>query len=149
MTIKALKSIFHRDLLKLKTEIETYSDEDLIWKVDGNIHNSAGNLCLHLIGNLNAYIGVGLLHKSYVRDRSYEFSATLVPRYDLLLSIDATIEIVEKAMDQISNNDLSENFPINVWEEPSNMAFTLIHLATHLNYHLGQINYHRRMIDLS
>ena len=53
MLIEVLNSIFERDLVKLKLEIELYQDENSIWAVDKRISNSAGNLCLHLVGNLN------------------------------------------------------------------------------------------------
>jgi hypothetical protein len=59
MIIETLKTLFQKDLEKLKTEIELYDYEARIWYFEKGIANSAGNLCLHLIGNLNAYIGVG------------------------------------------------------------------------------------------
>jgi hypothetical protein len=39
------------------------------------ISNSAGNLCLHLIGNLNHFIGATLGNTGYVRNREQEFSS--------------------------------------------------------------------------
>jgi len=50
MIIESLKSLYNRDLNKLKFEIESYKNEESIWKIDKNIWNSAGNLCLHLVG---------------------------------------------------------------------------------------------------
>ena len=74
MLIETLRSIFNRDLLRLKTEIDLYKDESKIWLVEENIANSAGNLCLHLIGNLNTYIGAEFGKTNYVRNRELEFS---------------------------------------------------------------------------
>lgn len=48
---------------------------------------------------------------------------------------------------EISDKQLNENFPIIIWEKETKMAFTIIHLLSHLNYHLGQINYHRRILE--
>ena len=74
MLIETLKTIFSRDLLKLKTEIELYKKEEKLWCTDKNISNSAGNLCLHLVGNLNTYIGNEIGKTGYVRNRELEFS---------------------------------------------------------------------------
>jgi len=74
MRIKVLKSIFVRDLKKLKSEIESYKNEKNIWTKDRNITNSAGNLCLHIIGNLNWFIGGQLGDTGYIRRRDLEFS---------------------------------------------------------------------------
>ncbi len=147
MIIDALKTIFERDLNKLRSEMELYKNEARIWHFEKSISNSAGNLCLHLIGNLNAYIGVGLGKTSYVRQRDLEFSSKDVPRVELLKKIGETMYVVENGLNQISDNQLHEDFPVLIWEKPTEMGFTLIHLATHLDYHLGQINYHRRLLD--
>ncbi len=145
--INTLKSLFKRDLEKLKTEIEQYSSEENLWRTDKCIANSAGNLCLHLIGNLNAFIGAGLAKTSYVRQRDLEFSSTSIPRTTLLRQIDETIVVVEKGLNNVTADQLSGNFPIVIWDQPTGMEFTLVHLLSHLNYHLGQVNYHRRLLD--
>jgi hypothetical protein len=72
--IRSLRQIFRRDLLKLRQEIASYADEDKIWHIEKKISNSAGNLCLHLVGNLNTYIGAELGKTNYVRNREMEFS---------------------------------------------------------------------------
>lgn len=143
-----LLEIFTRDLNKLKAEILAYKNAENIWVKDKDIANPAGNLCLHLIGNLNAYIGVNLAGTDYVRQRPLEFSATGIPREILVAQIEATIEVVEKGLNNLTDEDLNGNFPIVIWEKPTSMTYTLIHLASHLNYHLGQINYHRRLLDV-
>jgi hypothetical protein len=147
MIIHSLKLVFERDLNRLKSEIEHYRNEQTIWYVEKGIANSAGNLCLHIVGNLNAYIGVGLGNSGYIRNRELEFSLKDIPRADLLLKIDDTVKVVEDGLNKLTENRMSEDFPIIVWDKPTEMGFTLIHLATHLNYHLGQVNYHRRLLD--
>ncbi|WP_379083926.1 DUF1572 family protein [Pedobacter sp. UC225_65] len=147
MVTAALKALFTRDLQKLKQEIIAYKNEETMWMIEESISNSAGNLCLHLIGNLNAYIGVGLAKTDYIRNRELEFSAKNVPRATLIKGIAETITVVENGLDSLTEEQLKGNFPIVIWEKESGMLFTLIHLTTHLNYHLGQINYHRRLLD--
>ena len=142
----ALAEIFERDLRKLKLEIELYQNESDLWTVAGGISNSAGNLCLHLIGNLNHFIGAVLGHTGYVRDRDKEFTAKGVPRADLLAQIDATIGVVTKTLGQLSAENLNQDFPEEKRGQILKTDFMLVHLLGHLSYHLGQINYHRRLI---
>lgn len=149
MLKEALQQLFRRDLQKLKKEIEAYQDEAAIWTVDKNIANSAGNLCLHLIGNLNTYIGVGLGGTDYKRERDLEFSLKNIPVQELVKKIDDTMLVVEKGLERLNDDLLQQDFPIVIWDKPTGMVFTLVHLTTHLNYHLGQINYHRRLLDQS
>ena len=147
MLTQTLKTLFKRDLTKLKLEIESYQDEQNIWLVRQGISNSGGNLCLHLIGNLNTYIGAGLGKTGYIRDRPLEFSLKNIPRKILIDKIDATIQVVDDALNQLSEEDLSKEFPMLVFDEMTSTEYLLVHLTTHLTYHLGQINYHRRLLD--
>jgi uncharacterized damage-inducible protein DinB len=147
MLIPILQSLFERDLLKLKTEIELYSNEKNLWLIDKSISNSAGNLCLHLIGNLNAFIGAELGKTGYVRHRDLEFSAKDVARKELVEKIEATMEVVKKSLATVTQEQLETDYPIMVFKEKITTGLFLVHLATHLSYHLGQINYHRRLLD--
>jgi len=147
MLSEVLKTIFTRDLIKVKKEIELYQQEAAIWKVDKQIPNSAGNLCLHLVGNLNTYIGATLGHSGYVRHRELEFSSKDIPKAELIRKIEDTIVVVEKALSTLTDQQLKEEYPVLVWEEKTSTEYLLVHLATHLAYHLGQINYHRRLLD--
>jgi len=146
MLIETLKSLFDRDLNKLKLEIESYQNESQIWAIDKNISNSAGNLCLHLIGNLNTYIGAEIGKTGYIRNRELEFSLKDVPRSELIEKIENTILVVNIALDTLTETDLEAIYPLVVFEKEMPTGFFLVHLSTHLAYHLGQINYHRRLL---
>ena len=146
MLIETLKSLFNRDLNKLKVEIESYGTENQLWIIDKNISNSAGNLCLHLIGNLNTYIGAELGKTGYVRNRPLEFSSKDVPRTKLISKIEQTIFVVNNTLDSLTEADLETIYPQIVFEKEMTTGFFLVHLSTHLAYHLGQINYHRRLV---
>jgi len=148
MFSQTLKKLFNRDLHKLKTEIESYQNEATLWIIDQNIANSAGNLCLHLIGNLNTYIGATLGGSGYIRNRELEFSLKDVPRHELIEKINESIEIVNQTLDKITAEEIDSEYPILVFEEKTSTEYFLVHLTTHLAYHLGQINYHRRLLDV-
>lgn len=147
MIVESIKSLLVRDLGKLKKEISQYSNEANLWVVDREIKNSGGNLCYHLIGNLNHFIGAQLGGTGFVRQRDLEFSSNNIPKEQLLSEIDATIGIVENALSNLSDIDLDKDYPLIVFKEKMSIGFFLIHLNTHLTYHLGQINYHRRLLD--
>lgn len=147
--ISVLRQLFKRDLIRLKKEIESYNEESALWKVDGTISNSGGNLCLHLIGNLNAFIASVYADTGYIRDREFEFAGKNVPREKLIIDINQTILVVDKGLQNISGEQLLEEYPILVFKERTTTLYMITHLSTHLNYHLGQINYHRRCLDTS
>lgn len=146
MLNEILIQLFERDLDKLREEIEAFSDEADLWKTTGEITNSAGNLCQHLTGNLQHFFGAVLGGTGYVRDRDAEFASKEQARADLLRDIDAARTSVRSTLEKLSDDDFSKTYPIEVFGHPMTTAYFLTHLATHFNYHLGQINYHRRML---
>lgn len=147
MLIQTLQKLYNRDLLRLKNEIDSYKSENVIWLTDHEIANSAGNLCLHLIGNLNTYIGAEFGKTNYIRQRPLEFSLKNIPKEELITTIEQTIQIVNYSLENIQEEDLNKEYPIVVFDQPCTCEYLLVHLATHLSYHLGQINYHRRLLD--
>jgi hypothetical protein len=145
--IETLKTLFTRDLERLKREVELYVDESNLWKIEKDVANSGGNLCLHLIGNLNTYIGKEIGKTDYVRNRELEFSLKNIPKVELIKQINETISIVNSSLDKLTEQDLPKEYPIIVFDKPTSTEYLLVHLTTHLTYHLGQINYHRRLLD--
>ena len=145
--LTAVSELFERDLNKLITEIESYKDESDMWKIEGNISNSAGNLVLHLVGNLKHFIGAILGHTGYVREREKEFSEKNVPKMNLVDELKETIGVVKNTLMHLSEDELKNDFPVEIGGKISSTAHILIHLLSHLNYHLGQVNYHRRLLD--
>jgi hypothetical protein len=147
MLTQNLTVIITRDLQKLKSELELYQDEANIWKVDKNIANTAGNLCLHLVGNLNAYIGATLGNTGYVRNRDAEFELKNISRKELIQKIEDTISMINIVLPGIDEKILKSEYPLLVLKEKTSTEYFLVHLAVHLGYHLGQVNYHRRLLD--
>ncbi len=147
MLLKTLQYLFKRDLEKLKGEMTAYQQEENIWKVDKNITNSAGNLCLHLVGNLNTYLGTHLGNTGYIRQRDLEFSLKNIPRTTLVKQVEDTISMIHHTLNQLTEADLEKEYPIIVFKNKMETGLFLTHLTTHLTYHLGQINYHRRLLD--
>lgn len=146
MLVETVKILIARDLHKLITEIELYQDETKLWSIEKNIANSGGNLCLHLLGNLNTYIGAVIGKTNYIRHRDLEFSLKDIPKSELISKITETIAVVDNALSSLTDEDLRIEYPLLVLDKKTSTGFLLVHLATHLTYHLGQINYHRRLL---
>jgi hypothetical protein len=138
--------LFERDLDKLESEIRQYPDEATIWKLHGEIKNTAGNLCLHLCGNLQHYVGALLGHSGYQRNRPFEFAAKSIPRETLLLEIAKTKKVVSLTLKKLNEASLTAIYPEETLGYPMTTAFFITHLFGHFGYHLGQINYHRRLM---
>lgn len=145
--IPELIKIYKRDLDKLKSEIKSFRLEENLWITTGTIINPAGNLSLHLTGNLNQFIGRHLGNTGYVRDRNSEFGAKHIPSDKLIAGIDEVSEVIEKTLINLSKTDLNAPYPEEVFGYEMTTSFMLLHLSSHLSYHLGQINYIRRVLD--
>ncbi len=143
-----LSEIFDRDIHKVIAEINSYNKEENIWIIKGDIKNTAGNLCLHLTGNLKYFVGSVLGSLDYERDREAEFNGKGIPRNKIIAGLEDTATIVTETLKNLSEKDLSENYPHEIFKRKMSTGSFMIHLVAHLNYHLGQISYHRRFIDI-
>lgn len=147
MITDSLIKLFTRDLNALKKEVNLYKKEENLWLLDKEVTNTAGNLCLHLVGNLKTFIGASLGNTGYIRQRDLEFSQKNIPRETLLQQVDETIVIVTNTLKTLTEADLQKEFVRRASEDKMTTEYFLIHLTMHLSYHLGQINYHRRLLD--
>ena len=145
--IEAFRTIFSRDLERLKNEIESFRNEENLWQIAGSVKNSPGNLCLHLTGNLRTYIGKNLGNTDYVRNREAEFNLKDIPRRELTEQIISTQETVLATLATLQRADLDRIYPQNVLGYEMTTGHFLLHLSGHLAYHLGQINYLRRLLE--
>jgi hypothetical protein len=139
-----LAALFDRDLARLEQELRAFPDTETLWMVAPGVSNAAGTLALHLEGNLREYIGRQLGHHDYTRDRAREFSARGVPQQELLERVGALRGTIPAVIRDLAPEALAEAYP-----EPYNGAAIttqqfLVHLLSHFNYHLGQIDYLRR-----
>ncbi len=139
--------LFERDISQLITEINLYKNEEDLWKVSEGVSNSAGNLAQHLIGNLNYFIGTILGDTKYVRERDKEFSEKNIPRTWIVEELQNIISLIKNTLPNLSEQTLKEDFPVLLAGNILSTEDVLIYLLAHLNYHLGQVNYLRRIID--
>lgn len=145
--IESISSIIERDLKKLADEITSYPSEESIWKVEPGISNSAGNLCLHLCGNLQHYFGAVLGDTGYKRNRPEEFAVGNIARTELLAEIEKARVAVIQTLENVKPSHLLKEYPEKVFDYKITSTHFFIHLSAHLGYHLGQVNYHRRLLS--
>lgn len=141
--------LFRKHLGSLKAEILAYTREEELWIVSGQISNSAGHLCQHLIGNLKTFVGKEMGGHPYTRERDKEFNLRQYDREQLLALIDETLTLIESSLSGMSPEDLDRPYDRSIVDikEGQTVSFILVYLLNHLNYHLGQINYHRRLLS--
>ena len=147
MVLEEFIRLFERDIERLKLEINAYSKEENLWKVEQNITNSAGNLCLHLVGNMLHFVGKEMGGFEYVRDREFEFAGKNVSRAELVEMIEKLKGVVTASLEGLDESMLAKDYPLEVFGFRMPHSYFLIHLFGHFSYHLGQINYHRRLLD--
>lgn len=146
MTAKELNQLFQRDLEKLGMELSAYSDESKLWVIDKQIANSAGNLAMHLFGNLRTFIGLDLGHFPYERNRDREFAAKGIARKALLDELEEVKAIVSESLLRLDPSRLGDMSLHTFFGYQMSIGYFLMHLYGHFNYHLGQVNYHRRLL---
>jgi hypothetical protein len=146
MILPSVIAILDRELRALRREIEAYPDEESLWLQPAGISNSAGTLALHLAGNVQHYMGARLGATDYVRDRPAEFARRNLPRSEVVRQIEAARQSLAAVENRLAESDLPSDFP----EVIGNLRFEtgdyLIHLVSHFAFHLGQIDYHRRVV---
>jgi len=142
-----LADFYERDIRKLIEEINLFKNEEDLWRTEGAVRNSAGNLVLHIIGGTNYLIGNKLADTGYVRNRDQEFIQKGVDRKDLASQLNLLIDMVKNALNGLSPEQMDAEYPMLFDDKKVSTSYLLVQLLAHLNYHLGQINYLRRILD--
>lgn len=144
MKAKDFAQVFARDLATLRAEVLSYPDDASLWALPPGAPNSGGTLVLHLCGNLRHFIGAALGNSGYVRDRDAEFSTRNVPRAELAALVHMTEAEVGLTLRALDERRLDDQLTIGTVSMPARRG--MLHLAVHLTYHLGQLDYHRRLV---
>jgi hypothetical protein len=145
--IATLSGFYEREVNKLAEEINLFKNENNIWRLKDGISNPAGNLVLHLTGNLNYFIGTILAKNGYVREREKEFSEKNIPRSQLIVEVQQIIPLIQNTLPNLSKEQLQSEFPVPLGGKNYVTEDMLVLLLTHFNFHLGQVNYLRRILE--
>ena len=142
-----LANFYERDIRKLIEEINLFENEEDLWRTQGSIKNSAGNIVLHLIGGMNYLIGTQLAKTNYVRDRAKEFTTKNVRRNDLIGKLEELIQMITETLNSFAQEQMEAEYPLIFDDEKRSNNYLLVQLLAHLNYHLGQVSYLRRSFE--
>lgn len=138
--------LLRRDLACFAREIEAFPDDATLWRTLPGIANSAGNLALHVAGNLSHFIGAVLGHTGYVRHREAEFAQRAGSRAEVSARLEAAAGAVEAGLRALAEADLAAPYPQAIGGHQPPTGRFLLHLATHTAFHLGQAGYLRRAL---
>lgn len=135
-----------RELQTFIREIEMFPSDDSVWHTRRGVTNSAGNLALHVCGNLQDFVGRVLGGTAYVRNREQEFSQREGTRASIVAELRTTIGVIQATLPAVTDETMAADFPMPLAGKTLNTAAFLVHLAAHLAFHLGQAGYLRRII---
>jgi hypothetical protein len=91
-----LSRLLVRELETFAREVELFPDDESLFKTLPGVANSAGNLGLHVCGNLQHFVGAVLGNTGYVRNRDAEFAARSGRRDDLARMLRETAAVVSR-----------------------------------------------------
>ena len=138
--------LFRRDLRCFIREVEAFPDDAALWRTLPGIANSAGNLALHVAGNLRHFVGVVLGGMGYQRQRELEFSRREGTRAEIAAELEAAAREVEAGLAALTEEALAAPYPQAVMGLQPATGRWLLHLEAHLAFHLGQAGYLRRAL---
>jgi hypothetical protein len=140
-----LASLFERDLLRFVQELRAFPDTTALWQTAPGVTNPAGTLALHIEGNLREYVGRQLGRIEYTRNRPLEFAARDLAHDEIVARVEAVQPVVPRIIEALSDETLRADFPEQYNGASISTQQFLMHLYAHLNYHLGQLDYLRRV----
>ena len=146
MTGPMLAAVMCRELRTLERELNAYQSEEQVWLLPAGLPNSGGTLVLHAAGNLLHFVGAVLGGSGYVRDRDAEFRRRDVPRAELIAELRRAERVVQETLGGLDPARLGERYPLPVANRRVNTDDFMAHLTAHLAYHVGQIDFHRRIV---
>jgi hypothetical protein len=141
-----LAALFGRDLAKLSQQIEAFPTDEALWQTLPGVTNPAGNLALHIEGNLREFVGRQLGNLPYERRRELEFSSKGGSRDELSTRLAELTRSIPSIIEALSSEQMKMEYPEVVLGAATSTQEFLIHLYGHLNWHLGQVDYLRRIL---
>lgn len=126
-------------LPKIESCLDQLSDSDVWWRAH-ETNNSAGNLVLHLGGNIRQWVYHHLGGKDFRREREKEFSQRAVIRKtELLAYLRSAVQDVDAVLADFPVENLHKTYEIQKYSVTGLEA--ILHITEHFSYHVGQIVY--------
>jgi uncharacterized damage-inducible protein DinB len=136
---KDARSGLEKYLPRIVRCLQLLSEKEIWWRPN-TTSNAAGNIVLHVCGNLRQWIISGLCGAPDVRARDQEFSERgPIPRRMLIKQLKTTVQEACEIIDRLSAQTLLQDFSIQGFQVSGLVA--LLHVYEHFAYHAGQITY--------
>lgn len=137
---EGFKTAFRDYAQRVRTLAASVTDEQF-WRKPYSYGNSMGHLTLHLIGNLNYYLGAQIAQTGYVRDREREFTDQNPPaKEDTVKQFEATIEMVLAMLDRQGEDGWRQSYSAVGVVEADRFGI-ILRCAAHCHHHIGQMIY--------
>ena len=122
---------------RIEKALAALSEEDFWWRPN-EASNSAGNLVLHLAGNVRQWIVHGLGGEVDVRERDEEFAAKGgVSKAEALAQLHASVDDACAVLEQMDADGLAASYTPQAYEVTGLEA--IYHVVEHFAMHTGQI----------
>ena len=127
----------------LRACLEKLSEDDMWWRPNAQ-SNSAGNLILHLCGNIRQWVIHGVGGAEDLRQRKAEFAEQgPIPKAELLVQLEATLAEVDAVLQRVTAEALAQPRQIQGFDQT--VLSAIFHVVEHFSYHTGQIIYLTKM----
>jgi hypothetical protein len=124
---------------RLRECVASLSDEQVWWRPNDQ-SNSAGNLLLHLNGNVRQWLIASFNRQYDSRDRPAEFGErTVIPASALLEKLGATMQEASAVLARLTEDDLVAMYDIQGYRVSGLHA--VYQVVEHFGMHYGQIVY--------
>ena len=119
--------------------LQQLSEEEIWWRPNP-ASNSAGNLALHVCGNIRQWIISGLGGAPDKRHRDLEFSERgPIARRALVTQLRRTIRDACRVLVKLNDESLAREYSIQGYHVTG--MYAVFHVTEHFGYHAGQIIY--------
>jgi hypothetical protein len=133
----------YRDFVRRVHALSEKLSEEQFWSKPYPYGNSFGHLTLHLIGNLNYYIGTEIAHTGYIRDREREFTeASPPPKEEVLGRLAEAVDLVVATLEaQTAETWSNEYSAVGAADRVGDRFSIFLSCAAHFHHHIGQMIY--------
>jgi uncharacterized damage-inducible protein DinB len=134
-----VRSYLEKYLQRIVRCLQLLSEEE-IWRRPNSASNTAGNVVLHLCGNVRQWVTSGIGGDADLRERDKEFAETgPIERQELIENLKSTVEEALETIDRVPVERFARELDIQGYRVTGMIALARVY--AHFSYHAGQIIY--------
>lgn len=141
-TLRQGFSYYFQDFLDRVQALASDLSDDEFWLNPYPYGNSIGHLVLHIMGNLNYYIGAQLAATGYLRDREREFTENSpLSKAETLQKLATTIRTVIATLEKQQATDWTMPYSADGVDDVHDRFNIFLRCAVHFHHHIGHMSY--------